>query len=151
MPSNDHVVPDLHEIINFRALADDRIMQRPPIDRGVGADFDMVLDHHAADLRQFQVAAQAHGEAKAVLADRHAGVDGDMVTEKGMGQRGVWADEAVSSHMHTVADDGTGGDGGGASDPCLRPDNRPGLDDCPRLDDRTRMDWGAGSRYGILD
>ena len=51
MPSNHHVVPDLHEIINFRAFPDHRVAQGAPVDRRIGADFDVVLDDHAADLR----------------------------------------------------------------------------------------------------
>ena len=69
MPSNHHVVPDLHEIINFRALADHGIAQGAPVDGGIGADFDPILNDDAADLRHFQVARLAHGEAEAVLAD----------------------------------------------------------------------------------
>ena len=66
------VVPDLHEIINFRAFPDDRILKGPAIDAAVGADFHVVLDDHPADLRHLEVALAAHGEAEAVLADPHA-------------------------------------------------------------------------------
>ena len=66
------VVPDLHEIINFRAFADHRILERAAVDAAVGADLHVVLDDHPADLRHLEVAPGAHGEAEAVLADPHA-------------------------------------------------------------------------------
>ena len=58
MPADDDVVPDLHEIINFRAFADDRVLERAPVDALIGADLDVVLDDDTADLRHLEVAAR---------------------------------------------------------------------------------------------
>ena len=85
MPSDDDVVPDLHEIINFRAFADDRILKGAAVDGCIGADLDVVLDDDPADLRHFQVAARAHCEAEAVLPDAHAGMDNDAVADQRVG------------------------------------------------------------------
>ena len=57
MPADDDVVPDLHEIINFRALADHRILKSAAVDGCIGANFDVVLDDDPPDLRHLQVAA----------------------------------------------------------------------------------------------
>ena len=51
MAADDDVVPDLDEIINFRALADDRILKGAAVDGRVGPDLDVVLDDDPADLR----------------------------------------------------------------------------------------------------
>jgi len=75
MPADHHVVPDLDEIINFAALPNHGIAQGAPVDGGIGANFHSVLDDDAADLRHLEVAAAAHGEAEAVLADAHARMD----------------------------------------------------------------------------
>src|SRR5690349_6823179 len=61
MSSDDDVVPDLHQIINFGALADDRVVQGAPVDGRIGPDLDVVLDDDAADLRHFEVPARPHG------------------------------------------------------------------------------------------
>ena len=104
VPADHDVVPDLHEIINFGAFADDRILKSPPVDRGVGADLDIVLDDDPADLRHLEVAPRAHGEAEPVLADPHARVHDDPVADQGMRQRRERADVAVAADGDPVAD-----------------------------------------------
>ena len=42
---------DLHEIVDLGALADHGVADRAAVDRGVGADLDVVLDDDAPDLR----------------------------------------------------------------------------------------------------
>ena len=44
-PADLHVVPDLHQIVDAGAGADDGVFQRAAVDGGVGADLDVVLDH----------------------------------------------------------------------------------------------------------
>src|SRR5262245_26526088 len=46
-----HVVADLDLVVELDALLDHRVVQRAAVDRGVGADLDVVADPHAADLR----------------------------------------------------------------------------------------------------
>ena len=76
------VVPDLHQIINHAAGTDYGVRARAPVDRGVGADFDVVMDDHAADLGDAQVAVRPGGEAEPLLPDAHAGVDHDPVADQ---------------------------------------------------------------------
>jgi len=54
------------------------------------------------------MARLAHGEAEAILADGCAGMDSDMVTDQGVGYRGIGADIAVPADMHAVTDDAAG-------------------------------------------
>ncbi len=75
MTADDDVVPQLYEIINFRALADDSIVKSAAVDGSVGADFDVVLNDHATDLRHFEVTLRPHREAESVLADRDTRVE----------------------------------------------------------------------------
>ena len=70
--SEAHVVRDLHQIVEARAGADDRVLQRSAIDRGVGADLDIVLDDHAAELRHAEHAGGRDRETEAVLSDARA-------------------------------------------------------------------------------
>src|SRR5262249_16346668 len=50
-----HAVRDLHQVVDLAAGADARLAERGSIDGGVGADFDVVFDDHAADLRDLVV------------------------------------------------------------------------------------------------
>ena len=68
----------------LRAAADPGHAGRGAVDRGVGADLDVVLDHHAADLRDLAVAAAVRRETEAVVADHGAGVDDDPIADLGL-------------------------------------------------------------------
>ncbi len=72
MPSNDDVVPDLHEIINFRALADDRVFKGATVNARIGSDLDVILNNDATDLGDLEMTLRAHSETEPVLADAHA-------------------------------------------------------------------------------
>ena len=72
--ANNDVVPDLHEIINFRAFTDDRILKSTAIDRCIGTDLYMILNHNPADLRHFQMSGRPHGITKSILPDAGTGM-----------------------------------------------------------------------------
>ena len=69
MPAYPAVVPDLHQIINFRAFADHRVAKRAAIDGGAGAYLNPVLNDHPAELWNFGVALMGGGEAEAGLTN----------------------------------------------------------------------------------
>src|SRR5690606_36662653 len=94
--SDPYIMGDLDEIIYLGPLADHRIGKRAAIDRGVGADLDVVLDDDAAELGHLVEAGAARHVAEAVLADAHAGMDDDAVAEKCVLDRGAGADIAVA-------------------------------------------------------
>ena len=52
MRANDHVVTYLDLIVQFDPILDNRIVNGAPIDAGVGADFHIIADTHAAYLRK---------------------------------------------------------------------------------------------------
>ena len=112
----DDVVGDLHEVIDLGALADHRVAAGAAIDRGVGADLDIVLDDDPADLRHLQVPAGPHGEAETVLAEAGARMDDDAVAEERVGQGRAGADRAVAPDPHVGADAGVRADHGAGAD-----------------------------------
>src|SRR6185369_17732969 len=69
-----HVVADLDLVVELDAILDDRVLDRAAIDRGVGADLDVVADAHAADLRDLHQAALVRRETEAVGPDGDAGM-----------------------------------------------------------------------------
>ena len=81
MPANDHVVGDMDQVVDFRALADDGGAERAAVNGGIGADLDIVVDDDVAELKHFPVAALVEHIAEAVRADDRAGVDGDAMAE----------------------------------------------------------------------
>ena len=105
-----HVVPDLHQIINFGPLADDRILKRPTVDGGVGPDLNVILYDHAANLRHFEVPPAAHGEAEPVLADARACVQDHPVADERVRNGRQRAHVAVAPNRDPVAYHGAGGE-----------------------------------------
>src|SRR5690606_38324883 len=138
VPPDHDVVPYLHEIINFRAFADDGVVERAAVYGGVGADFHVILDDHPPDLRNREVALRTYREAEAILADAHARVQNDAVAHQRVRHARVGADEAVAADGTPIADDGARSDDGAAANHRLRPD------DGPRLYDNAILELGAG-------
>ncbi len=61
---------------------DHRVLDRAAIDRGVGADFDVVADAHAAELRDLEPLALGRRQAEAVRADHDAGMHQAALAER---------------------------------------------------------------------
>ena len=139
MPPDADVVRDLHEIVDLGALADDGIARRAAIDRDVGADLDIVLNDHAAGLRDFLMALRRRQEAEAVLANAGAGMNDHAVPDQGMRDGRVGADGAIAADRDARADDGAGGD------QRARPDLGARSDDGERID----RDAGFQPRGGM--
>src|SRR5262249_34541791 len=70
-----HVVADLDQVIDHRPVADPCVAQRTAVDGGVGAELDIVADHHPAELRYAAQPFRAGHEAEALGADDGAGID----------------------------------------------------------------------------
>src|SRR5262249_56148300 len=69
MASDRAVMADLDQIIDLGALANDGVAAAAPVDRGIGADLDVVLDDHPARLRDLDRAFAIGKQAQALLAD----------------------------------------------------------------------------------
>src|SRR3982751_6106824 len=77
-----NVMGDLHQIVDLGPLTDDRIRHGAAIDGRVRADFDIVLNDNAADLRHTLRAFGAADKAEAVLADPGAAMNDDAVADQ---------------------------------------------------------------------
>ena len=69
------IMRNLHQIINFDIVLDHGIGQRTPINRGIRADFHVIANHHAANLRNFLPAIARRGKAKAIRANHRTGMN----------------------------------------------------------------------------
>lgn len=81
--SDQAVVADVHQIVDFRASGDAGCIQGATIDRGVGADLDVVVDFELPDLRKFFITAGRliANVAEAIAAEHRAGVNDHSVSE----------------------------------------------------------------------
>ena len=68
-PPEDDVVPDLDQIINHRAGADNRVIPGSPIDRRIGADIDIVANDDPSELWDFDRHICIGSEAEPRLAN----------------------------------------------------------------------------------
>src|SRR5882672_6381693 len=75
VPADDHVVADLDQVVDLRPLAHARAAGGGTIDRGVGADLDVVPDHDIPDLGHLVVAPLIERVAETVAAHHDAAVE----------------------------------------------------------------------------
>src|SRR5471030_537245 len=69
-----HVVRDLDQIVQLDPILHHGVTQRAAVDASIGADFDVVADHHPAELRDLAPDAIVEHDAEAVGANHRAGV-----------------------------------------------------------------------------
>ncbi len=67
-----NVMGDHDEVVELHALFDDGVLDRAPVDRGVGADLNVRADKHGAHLGHFYPTALFGGESKAVATNDSA-------------------------------------------------------------------------------
>lgn len=79
--SDPNVVGNLDEVVDLRAIPDDRVAAAAAIDRAVGADLDIVADDDIAELRHLQMTVRACDESKAVLSNLRARMDDDPIAD----------------------------------------------------------------------
>src|SRR5262249_1565365 len=151
----DHVVADLHEVVDLGPAADDGLAEGGPVDRGVGADLDVVLDADDPDLRDLAVAAAVPDVPEAVRTDDRAGVEDAAVPDAApvrsrrvragggvLANGGVPADVGARGERGPRADAGTGRDGG------ARRDRGAGADASRAVNEGPGGDAGSGPLRG---
>src|SRR5690554_2855998 len=103
---NAHVMSDLHLIVYFDVIADYGVIERAPVDRGVSANFHIVPDHHATDLRNLDpVAVLVTRKPETICADHrtrmHDAVRSQTATEI---NRHVGVQPTARANLDTIAD-----------------------------------------------
>src|SRR5690348_1677662 len=116
MAANAHIVAYLNEVVDLGSFANDRILNRPSVDRSPCSDLDVILNNHPAHLGHFQVSLATHHEAETILADITTGMHNDAVAKKRIADCGVGADRAVPANSYLLADHRVGADDGAAAD-----------------------------------
>ncbi len=129
--TNDDVVGDLHEVVDLGAFADEGVAECAAINSAVGPDLDVVLDHDAADLRDFAVMILIKNITVAIGADDGAGVNADTVADPALRVNCDVGKQAHRLAKHRLVADGAVGlehrllaDGGTFADDAVRADVR---------------------------
>src|SRR6266568_2634991 len=78
---DDHIVPDLHQVVDLCAPADDGGPQRPSVDRDVRPDLHIVVNHDVADLRHFATDPLIEDVTESIRADDRAGMNRDALAD----------------------------------------------------------------------
>src|SRR5690348_166878 len=89
------IVRDHDQVIELGALADHRVGQRAAIDGGAGADLDIVLDDHPAELRQLEIVRSGGSKAETRLADGGTRQNDHTIADIGVADADTGADLAM--------------------------------------------------------
>src|SRR5262245_29786875 len=79
--TNLDVVRNLNEVVEFCAPADDGSLQRTAVDARVRSNLDVVLDDHAAHLRELHIAIPISHKPKAIRPNDRPGMDDDVIAD----------------------------------------------------------------------
>ena len=96
---------DLAEIIDFGALADDRVIEHTTINAGICANRDIVLQDDASEMRRILHTCRSTCDAETSLTDTHAGEERDLVADKSADNRHIGADAALTPYLYTRSND----------------------------------------------
>ena len=70
--ADPHVVPDLHQVVELDAIFENCVLQRAPVNAGVGADLDVIADLNRTQLFNLDPLTIMRGKAKTISAYHHA-------------------------------------------------------------------------------
>ncbi len=137
MRTDLHVVRDLHQVVQAYVFVQHGVFQRATVDAGVGADFAIVADAHAAELRHLDPLAGVHRQAKAVGAEHGTGMHAHALAQPDPGDQGDPGDQLTAGIQAAVLADHAAG----ADDAVL-------ADHAARTDRDERTDVRAGRNLG---
>ena len=150
--SDAATMPDVHQVVEFRAVSDDGLFERCPINAAIGADFDIIADFDGSCLRELFVVIAFKSEAETVSTDDRARVQRDPITDGDiMRNHNPRIDSAIGSQGRALADRYLG------QDLSIRADAHSFVDDRVKTDrdtliqlsrlrhNRSGMDAGDGS------
>ena len=97
--TNGDIVPDLHQVIDLGALADQRSAKSRTIDRTIGSDFNIVLQNYVSNLRDFLMTAPDEFVSKSVTSNHNARVKSHSIVQNTFG-----LDRTTRHHPAIISD-----------------------------------------------
>ena len=126
--SDDDVVGHLHQIVDLHAVLNPGPSKTGAVDRGIGADFDVVINLHNSNLRDLFIFPFPWFEPETIRADHDTAMNDDAGTDlRAFANRDVRINQTVRAYDRFMADVTS------RSDNCIVPDRYTGLDDGMRL------------------
>src|SRR5947208_3101147 len=135
---DDHVVRNLHEIVDLHALLNPRPAKTRAIDRSVRADLSIIVDLNNPELLNFFVSSFNHFKSETIGANHCATVNDYARANAASLADGYSRINETSGSDHCLMSDVTSR----ANDRVIA-DSRPGFDDCVRLDRDTSSQVSA--------
>ena len=103
--TNAHVMGNLNQVIQLNAIADHGVIQGTAINRGIGPDFNVVSQHHLADLGNSVPDTPLVGKTEAVGTNHRATENVATLTNHGVvsqgypgAQNGLWANSTTGAN-----------------------------------------------------
>src|SRR6185437_9485833 len=140
------VVRDLDLVVEAHVFFEHRVLERAAVDGGVRADFAIVADAHAAELRHLDPAVAVACQAETIGAQHRAGMDQYALAERHArhqrdlrGEARLRADDAIRADDAMRTEYRACFDARARFDHATGTDARAGVDACIRGDDRRRV------------
>src|SRR2546423_4390125 len=104
--ANAHVVGDVHQIVDFGAVADDGVVDAATVDCSIGTNLDIVADDTAAHMGNLLVGSIAKDVTESVAADARTGVNEHSLPQRRAGiNRNARPEARTIANPDAVADD----------------------------------------------
>ena len=105
VPSDSATMPDVHQVVELRAVSDHGLFERRPVNAAIGAYFHIIADFDSSCLRELLIVIVFKSEAETVAADYHTGVQRDAIADGDiMRNRNPRIHSAVGSQGRALAD-----------------------------------------------
>ena len=151
-----HVVSYLYLIVQFYAVLNDRVINRSPVYRGIGADFDIITDPDAAYLRHLDPVIPLHCNPETVGTNHGARMydypfsDGAIMIKRDIRvQHAAVTHSHASTHISPGADAAIGTDDGALLDDRMGRNVHTIAKNCSGVNDGARMSRCAHRRPWI--
>jgi hypothetical protein len=109
MPPDFNIVGNLNKVIHFAAGPDARSAKRSAVDGAIGANFDIIINNNAPDLRKFPLSTPVESIPETIASQDNAGMENHAVAntcsriENNAGEQ-----DAVFSNATGFSDDDAG-------------------------------------------
>ncbi len=150
--SDSATMPDVHQVVELRAVSDHGLFERRPVNAAIGAYFHIIADFDSSCLRELLIVIVFKSEAETVGADYHTGVQRDAIADGDiMRNCNPRIDSAVGSQGRALADRYLGrnlsipADVYSCADDCVGADRDASIQLGGLRHNRRGMDTGDGS------
>ena len=123
VPPQLNIVRNMHHIIDFAALTDNRVSQCAAVNHRIAANLDIGLQDNPSHLRDFQM-RRTRRKSETVTADIGTAMNNHAIAEQRIRNASIGTYRAISPHHHTVPDMSIGTDIAAIANLSARTDHR---------------------------